>query len=56
MSLWESFKEVIHPSKFEARMKDISEEQLRLVRTLHLLEKPAMSDIKAATDKAAEFH
>lgn len=56
MSLWESFKEVIKPSKFHARLQGINEEQLRLVRTLHLLEQPAMSDIKAATDKAAEFH
>jgi hypothetical protein len=56
MSLWESFKEVVKPSAFRARLMEINEEQERLVRTLQLFDKPAIREITAATDKAAEFH
>lgn len=56
MNLWNSVREVVKPSAFKARLNGITEEQHRLVRTLHLLERPAIEDITVATDKAAEFH
>jgi hypothetical protein len=56
MSLWTSAVEVFKPHAFQARLKDINEEHERILHTLQLLEKPAISDVTAATDKAAEFH
>lgn len=56
MTLWTAIKEVINPAAFNARLKDITQEQNRLLKTLHLLEQPANKDVVSATDKAAEFH
>lgn len=56
MSLWQAIKEVVKPAAFRARLLDINEEQERLVRTLRLFENPAIAEVTAATDKAAEFH
>ena len=56
MNLWNSVREVVKPSAFKARLHGVTEEQHRLLRTLHLLERPAIEDITVATDKAAEFH
>jgi hypothetical protein len=53
----QALREILTPGKaeFKARVAQITEEQSRLLQTLHLLEQPAMRDVTAATDRAAEF-
>lgn len=57
MNLLRVIKEVLTPGnpEFRAQLTRLGEEELKIVKCLHLLSQPATQALNKGTDEAAEF-